>query len=184
MVKSMENETDGSVEVAILGKCVYLKPLGFATQRNSLGIPEFLDAMFRTGCTHAVFDLSKCPGMDSTFLGVIADAATALPRRRGKTVTILNANERSRRQLHRVGLMPLVRLHEGELYPLEELRLRKMDFVDFPRNRSDRLEKIRDLHQKLVRLNEGNQELFGSFIRMVEEELEQNRRAEEEQRQQ
>jgi anti-anti-sigma regulatory factor len=179
----MNSEAEDSVEVAILGKCVYLKPEGFATQRNSLGIPEFLDAMFRTGCTHAVFDLSECRGMDSTFLGVIADAATALPQRRGKTVIILNANERGRRQLRRVGLLPLVRVLDREVKPPEPMELRKMDFVDFPKTQYEKLKKIRDLHQRLIGLNEGNRELFGPFIEMVEEELEQTRQAEEQQEQ-
>jgi len=180
----MNSEAEDIIEVAILGKCVYLKPRGFASQRNSLGIPEFLDGMFGTGCTHAVFDLSECRGMDSTFLGVIADAATALPRRRGKTVIVLNVNERGRRQLRRVGLLPLIRVIEKEVKPPEPLDLRKMDFVDLPRTQYEKLKKIRDLHQQLVRLNEGNRELFGAFIEMVEEELARSRPAEKHQQEQ
>ncbi len=92
-------------EIAIVGKTVYLKPIGMATQQNCLGIPDFLETMFRIGCRHVVFDLAHCTGMDSTFLGVIADAATALPQVPGKTVLVINAGERVRQPAapHRPG---------------------------------------------------------------------------------
>lgn len=61
----------------MIERTVYLKPFGFATQQNSLGIPDFVSAMFRAGCNSVSFDLACCRGMDSTFLGVIAYAAMA-----------------------------------------------------------------------------------------------------------
>ncbi len=164
---------EGRIEVAIVGKTVYLKPYGLATQQNSLGVPDFLDAMFRAGCRDVVIDLEECRGMDSTFLGVIADAATALPRAPGKTVMVLNASEKACRQLQRIGLTPLVCIHAGEVDVPDELEFRKIDFVHFPKTETERIEKIKDLHKQLARLNEKNQRTFGSFIKMLEEELRQ-----------
>ncbi len=160
-------------EIAIVGKTVYLKPIGMATQHNSLGIPDFLEGMFRVGCRHVVFDLSRCTGMDSTFLGVVADAATALPQVPGKTVLVLNAGERSVGLLRRIGLLPLVALHEGAAEPPEELEFRQIDFLHFPQTETERLTRIKDLHKKLAELNEKNRRNFGSFITMLEEELAQ-----------
>jgi hypothetical protein len=170
----MGEAPENHIEVAILGKAVYLKPHGYATQRNSLGIPDFLGAMFRAGCQYAIFDLADCRGMDSTFLGVIADAATASARRGGKTVAVLNAGDRARRQLQRVGLMPMLCLREGELELPPGVELRRMDYVPFPKDRQSRLRKVRDLHQQLVRLNEGNRKLFGQFLEMLDQELKQS----------
>jgi hypothetical protein len=171
----MGETTEGRLEVAVLGKSVYLRPHGFATQRNSLGIPDFLDAMFRVGCSCVVFDLVDCEGTDSTFLGVIADAATALPHRRGKTVVVLNPGPNVRRQIRRVGLRPLVCLCEEEVGVPEDLQLREMDFVNLPKNQFDRLQRIRHLHEQLIKLNEGNRALFGPFLEMLDEELKQSR---------
>jgi anti-sigma B factor antagonist len=164
-------------EIAIVGKTVYLKPVGMATQQNSLGIPDFLEAMFRLGCRHVVFDLGRCTGMDSTFLGVVADAATALPQVPGKTVLVLNATDRSVSQLRRIGLLPLVALCEGAAEPPDCLQFRQIDFVHFPASETERLTKIKDLHQKLAQLNEKNRRTFGSFIAMLEEELGQQEKA-------
>lgn len=161
------------IEVAIVGKTVYLKPIGLASQQNSLGIPDFLEAMFRAGCRDVVFDLEECTGMDSTFLGVIADAATAVPRIPGKTVIVVNASERACRQLCRIGLMPLICVHEGKVALPGELQFREIDFVHFPKTETERLQKIKELHKQLAELNEKNRKTFGAFIEMLEEELQQ-----------
>ena len=142
-----------------------------ATQENGLGIPDFLRAVFRLGCRHVVFDLGQCTGMDSTFLGVVADAATALPQTPGKTVLVLNASERLVALLQRIGLVPLISLHAGAATPPDCIQFRQIDFVHFPATEVERLTKIKDLHQKLCQLNEKNRRLFGSFITMLEEEL-------------
>lgn len=160
-------------EVAIVGKTVYLRPIGMALQENCLGIPDFLEAMFRAGCRHVMFDLQQCTCMDSTFLGVVADAATSLPQVPGKTVLVLNASERSVRQLRRIGLLPLLSLHKGAASPPEGLQFRQIDFLHFPKAETERITRIKDLHMKLAELNEKNKKTFGSFIAMLEEELDQ-----------
>ncbi len=171
----MNAMSEGPVQVAILGDSVYLKPCGFATQCNCLAVPDFLDAMFRAGCKYAIFDLDQCGGMDSTFLGVIAHAASALPHRRGKTVAVVNANQRALTQLQRVGLLPLVCLRQEKVETPGGLELQDMSYFPFPKTPYERLERIRDLHQRLVHLNEGNRELFGPFLEMLEEELKRSR---------
>jgi anti-anti-sigma regulatory factor len=159
------------IEVAVIDRTVYLKPVGFGTQQNSLGIPDFLSAMFRAGCSNVAFDLGACKGMDSTFLGVIATAATASRRRPGKTVIVLNARERLVTQLRRIGLLPLVCLHKERTEPPADMQLRHIDFVHFPKTEYQKLQTVKLLHQQLVKLNEKNKQLFGPFIAMLEEEL-------------
>ncbi len=165
-------EEDG-IGVAIIDGTVYLRPVGFATQWNSLGIPRFLSAMFRAGCKRVAFDLAECKGMDSTFLGVMADAATALPHKPGKTVIVLNCSEAAARQLRRVGLVPLVCMHGGRVEP-PQIQLCQMDFVHLPKTALERLQRIKRLHQQLTELNEENEKLFGPFVAMLEEELQQH----------
>jgi hypothetical protein len=159
------------IEAAVIDKTVYLKPFGFATQHNCLGVPNFLRAMFRMGCCYVAFDLSDCRGMDSTFLGVVADAATSNPHRSGKCVTVLNADEGLVRQLCRIGLLPLVSLHEEPAEPPDNLQLSRIDFVHFPKGEQQRLRTVQRMHRQLVQINERNRRLFGPFINMIEEEL-------------
>ncbi len=167
-------EEEDRIGVAVIDSTVYVKPHGFATQKCSLGIPDFLRAMFRAGCMQVAFDLADCKGMDSTFLGVIADAATAIPHKPGKNVVILNCRASAARQLQRIGLLPLVCVHEEPVEP-PEIELSEIDFVHMPKTQLETLERIKSLHQKLIELNEQSRTIFGPFIEMLEEELRQRR---------
>lgn len=167
--------TPDRIEVAIIDQSVYLKPCGYATQDNSLGIPDFVDAMLRSGCMFVLFDLEECKGMDSTFLGVIADAATAAPHREGKTAIIVNADENALRQLKRIGLLPLVKVRNERIEQPQGLEMRRIDFVHFPKTETQRIQKIRQLHEQLAELNEKNRQTFGPFLTMIQEEMQEHR---------
>jgi hypothetical protein len=169
---------DNQIKVAVLDNSVYLKPFGYATQANSLGIPDFLDGMFRAGCRFVVFDLAECRGMDSTFLGVIADAATALPHTDDKTAIIINADEDRLTQLRRIGLKSLIKVREQPVPPPENVELTSIDFVHFPKTEMQRLSKIKELHEKLVNLNDKNRRTFGPFIKMLDEEMAEHQQPE------
>ncbi len=159
------------IEVAIVGDNVYLKPFGRASQHNCLGLPDFLDGMFREGCTMAAFDLAECTGMDSSFLGVIAAAATAVPRKIGQTVVILNASESLMEGLQRVGLLQLVKVVKEPVTPPVDVALRPVDLMHLPHTERQRITQIKVLHEHLVKLNEKNKATFGPFLKMLEEEL-------------
>ena len=165
------------IEVAVVPNAVCLRPCGFATQANCLAIPDFLDGMFRSGCLFVIFDLEECKGMDSTFLGVIAKAATALSHRPDKTAIIVNAGPERLRQLQRVGLSSLVEVHGTPCELPEAMEMRRIDLMHFPGDLIERLEKIRDLHEQLVQLNERNRRTFEPFLTMLAQELRQKRRA-------
>ncbi len=163
------------IEVAIIDKTVYLKPFGCATQRNSLGVPDFLRAMFRAGCVYVAFDLAECKGMDSTFLGVIADATMCNPHKAGKTVVIFNASDALIQLLRRIGVLPMVSLAAANVEAPVPIHLRQIDFVHFPKTEYQKLQTVRRLHDQLVQLNEKNRQLFGPFLVMLEEELQSQR---------
>ena len=154
-------------------KTVYLKPFGYATQDNSLGIPDFLACMFREGCVRVAVDLKDCHGMDSTFLGVIADAATNLPRQGGKTVVILNARGREKKEMATVGLLPLVSVIDHPLDVPDGIEFMKADFFTFAGTERERCERIKYLHEQLTQLNERNKKQFGSFVAMLQKELQE-----------
>jgi len=159
--------------VAVLDRTVYVKPVGCATQRNCLGLPDFLKDMFAEGCSSVAFDMSQCSGMDSTFLGVIAAAALSGVPGPPKTVAILNASEQLVRELRMVGLLEVVSLRQEPCTVPDGLELAEVDFVHLPANERQRLERIRDLHQRLVSLNEKNKRNFGPFVEMLNKELAQ-----------
>jgi anti-anti-sigma regulatory factor len=167
------------IEVAVIDKTVYVKPVGSATQDNCLGLPHFLTTMYRQGCLGVTFDLKDCHSIDSTFLGVIATAAISQGGHGRKRVVVLNADERVKHELSMVGLMSVVAVKAEAVEPPEGLKLKHVDFVHFPANERKRIEMIRDLHQEMVKMNEKNRELFSSFVEMLNEELLQEDGAED-----
>jgi hypothetical protein len=160
---------DGHIGVAVIDKTVYVKPFGYATQANSLGLPGFIKSMYRQGCTSVTFDLSDCEAMDSTFLGVVAEAAMTGPQHRGKNVLFLNAGEKAREELDMIGLTSLVAFKECE--PPDELELSEVDFVHMPDDERARLKEVKRLHERLISLNDRNEANFQSFVEMLGEEL-------------
>jgi hypothetical protein len=159
------------VQVAVLENNVYVKPVGYATQRTCLGVPDFLEAMFRQGCKSVTFDLKDCKGMDSTFLGVVASAAMSRAHGGGRAVVVLNAGERLVHELRVVGLLPLVALKKEPCELPEDIKLADLDLVHMPGNERDRVVRIKRLHQELVKLNSANKRRFEGFVKMLEEEL-------------
>jgi radical SAM protein with 4Fe4S-binding SPASM domain len=168
----------GKIEVAILGKTIYVRASGYATQANSLGLPDILATMFGQGCTSVTFDLKKCRGMDSTFMGVIAGAAISRTRPSGKAVAVINTNDKTRQELAFIGLLPVIALVEDEVALPEELRLARASTVHWPKTERARITKIKKLHENLIALNEKNKELFGAVIEMLETELRQENSSE------
>jgi len=167
-----ENET-GRIEVAVLDKNVYIKPIGYATQTISLGVPDFLEAMFRQGCTGVTFDLKACLGMDSTFLGVIAAAAMSRAHGGERAVVILNADKKLIGELKLVGLLPVVAVKKGACEVPDDIQLSEIDFVHLPSSERERIQRIKRLHEGLVKLNDANKVRFKAFCDMLEEELRQ-----------
>lgn len=161
---------NGEILVAVFDNTIYVKPFGFATQQNALGLPDFLNCMFRNGHKKVTVDLEKCSGMDSTFLGVIATAALS-PSSAKKNVVIINAGDEAKMQLQRIGLMDVIAFKEEPCPPPPDLQLSHIDFFHLPSSEKERVCRIKELHQQLIRLNEKNRKKFGSFIKMLDEEL-------------
>ena len=160
--------------VAVLDRTVYVRPFGYATQKDCLGLPDFLKAMFREGCVNVAFDLGETVGMDSTFLGVIASAAMPGPRTGEKSVVVLNADEHARRELRTIGLVGVIALRDEPYEPPADVELSEVDFVHLPGTERERLIRIKELHEGLVKLNDKNKRNFGAFVKMLDEELERN----------
>jgi hypothetical protein len=157
------------ITVAVLGETVYIKPHGYAMQDNSLGIPDFLSGVLRTKCDCVVFDLEECRGMDSTFLGAVACAASAHQRHPEKEVVVINANDECRLELRRTGLSRMVDMHEEQCHLPEGIELRRLELV--PRSEKERLEIILHLHEELAGVNEQNKSIYGPFVEMLRKDL-------------
>jgi anti-anti-sigma regulatory factor len=69
---------DGSVQVGVSGRTVWVKVDGKGSFLNSGNLKEFAREMLDRGYHEFVVDLANCPMMDSTFMGTMATVALRL----------------------------------------------------------------------------------------------------------
>lgn len=159
---------EGHIDIALCEKMIYVKVTGLASMNNSMSLLELCLALLDSGYTEVVFDLVKCEGMDSTFLGVIAGIATHGPERKGPVVTIVNCNTECMNSLEIVGLTKFVQLKAD---PIEtpEMEMFRLDEEEIPD--VDRVRFIKEAHEQLVVIDQRNRDLFGPLLRMLSDEL-------------
>ena len=163
----MVRALDGYYEVAIGKRAVYVRVHGLASMNNCLCVRDFIEKMLRSGHSFLVVDLADCTGMDSTFMGVLAGAATCAKDDPRPGVAVVNASEHLAGLLESVGLSELLFVDPK---PFEDARIA---FVPLGGNGSEeeRLACIHDAHERLLEASEENEKLFGPFLTTLEAEM-------------
>lgn len=157
----------GHYEVAFGGRAVYLRVHGLASMNNCLCVRNFLDEALRAGHTFLVVDLARCSSMDSTFMGVLAGAATFDVKDGPVSVAVVNANSECLKEMEGVGLQELIMV-EPKAFDVPALEFARLD--EQP-NEERRLTMIHAAHQKLVTLNAKNEQLFGPIVAVLAEDM-------------
>ena len=159
----------GYYEVAAGTRALYVRVHGLATMSNCLCLRSTVEKLLADGHSFIVVDLADCTGMDSTFMGVLAGAATY--EREGKTlgVAAVNVSEPLLRLLKEVGLTELIFV---EPEPFETPALQ---FVRLEEQRGEKelLACVRSAHENLMKLNERNEGIFRPLVAALEEEMKQ-----------
>jgi len=159
----------GYYEVATGARAVYVRVHGLATMINCLCLRTTIENLLAGGRSFIIVDLADCTGMDSTFMGVLAGAATY--EQNGKTpgVAAVNVSEPLLQLLKNVGLTELIFI---EPEPFETPAL---DFIrlEEQRGEKERLACVRSAHEHLMKLNERNEEIFRPFVAALELEMKQ-----------
>lgn len=161
--------TKTAYEVAVGKRAIYSRVHGLASMTNCLCLRDFVDQMLADGHSFLVVDLADCTGMDSTFMGLLAGAATFEVQGRPVGVAVVNASEALVRLLRSVGLNELVYI---ETAPFETPDLQFVRLEEQP-NEEERLRLIRNAHRNLIRLSDKNEELFGTLVSALEIEMRQ-----------
>lgn len=156
-------------EVAVGKRAIYVRVHGLASMNNCLCLRDFIDQMLSEGHSFLVMDLSDCSGMDSTFMGLIAGAATYDVQGKPAGVAIVNASEPLVKLLRSVGLNELVYVEQD---PFDTPNLQFVPLEDQP-SEEERLRLIRNAHRNLIRLSDKNEEIFGPLVSALELEMRQ-----------
>lgn len=93
--------------VKIEGDTAYMAVVGRASYLNCRHAGEFLDLALARKCRFVRIDFSKCAGMDSTFMGMMAGVALKLG---GGAVSLFNIEGRNLELIENVGLDEIVKI--------------------------------------------------------------------------
>lgn len=161
----------------------WIRVEGPGSHQNSDRIREFAHHRMASGTGSFVVDLANCPTMDSTFMGTLTALALELKRKNpedpGKAgIEILNANERNRQSLVKLGLQHLIRIDEegtsweAERELVDQNLSRPLPGVDL--DRQERMEMVLEAHEALVKANQENRSRFRDVLEYLQRDLESN----------
>lgn len=134
---------------------------------------RYAESELDQGVDHIVIDLSKCTGMDSTFMGAMAGIAMKLAKLPNGKMDVANPGDRNRSSLEDLGLDVLMDIDpqnaewknqdaelESKLMPCEEA--------------SEGIQKaphVLEAHKKLCEADGRNTEKFGTVLEFLEAEV-------------
>ena len=159
---------DSHIDIALCGRAMYARITGLANMNNCMTFQDFSTVLLDSGYERVIVDLARCTGMDSTFLGVLAGMATHIEERKAPLVVIINASSSNLETLDDVGLTNFVEVHK-ETVEIPEIETYRIDDDTVPD--MDRVEFIKECHEKLIHIDERNQQKFGPLIQAMAAEL-------------
>ena len=160
--------SDSHIDIALCGRAMYARITGLAHMSNCMTFQDFSTVLLESGYERVIVDLARCTGMDSTFLGVLAGMATHIEERKAPLVVIINASSSNLETLDDVGLTNFVEVHK-QTVEIPEIETYRIDDDTVPD--MDRVEFIKECHEKLIRIDERNQQKFGALIQAMAAEL-------------
>lgn len=160
---------------------VYVRVVGRGTFQNSQPLRQFALEKLDQGLEELIVDLSRCQGMDSTFLGVLAGIGLRL-RQNGRTVPVhvLNIGSRNMESLQTLGLDRLFTMNSSAPPPLPEADYHKLPDTDLtqlarPPSKDETADLMIEAHNNLVRADERNASRFKELTRFLRETVERRR---------
>jgi anti-anti-sigma factor len=147
------------VAIRIQGKANYL---------NCGSFRDFIDAMLQKGHRRFAFDLEKCNGMDSTFLGILAGLAIELRENEPYGVLLLcNLSQNIKELLNNLGLQTLLNIDND----LCGDSMGENAFTELNNEEISDARKVLEAHESLVKANQDNQEQFQDVIEFLRSQV-------------
>ncbi len=148
--------------VGITGTTATMAVVGKANYLNCRNVGEFFAKAIERGCLKIVVDCSRCLGMDSTFLGMVAGAALKI-KKVGGDLTMLNLNDRNRELIDNLGIVKLVKVAE------DPSAMPKPTDEFLPSNNATHAN-ILSAHENLVEADDANKNKFEDVISFLKKE--------------
>lgn len=161
--------------VALSGSRALIRIEGRGSFNISASLKQFGEAALQKQVSLILVDMSRCIGMDSTFMGVLAGLAARLKGGSGRLV-LVNCSPRVRNLLATLGLDEIIAAHETGKTPAEFEALlegrKPVDKLEATATRDAATVKtMLDAHQNLVDLVPENLPQFKDVLLFLREEV-------------
>lgn len=146
---------------------VVVKVIGKANYLNCNSFREFIQTIIEGGSRRIFIDFTKCKGMDSTFLGILAGTAIELRKSNPAGVlTIGNLSERNHELICNLGLQNLLTVVDDA----ESVE----DTLDALENKEvSEAKKILEAHRNLTQADKENKAKFQDVIAFLQNQVEE-----------
>lgn len=157
------------VEIARIGDAAVFRVVGLGNMIASPAIWGLADHLIGEGVCKLAFELSKCTGLDSTFMGMLVGLTHQIRRlERDGWVCAVNSSTKARDSLHTLGADRFIEVKDA--LPLDDIAMQRLDVGIY--GAEERIEIIRRAHESLVEMDRDNRERFGGFLESLEKEIE------------
>lgn len=151
---------------------IWIRPEGRGTFLESPTIKNFIESSVEEGSQKFVIDLGACPGMDSTFMGMLAGLGISF-RKSGKgQIFVVGTSEKTRASLKELGLQHLMKIEPAEgswVGRLDEAR-EGLVLVD-PKREVDKEAHILECHEDLCMADDANLDRFKTVLDILGSDL-------------
>ena len=155
------------IEAATAGTDALAKIYGLGNMRLALVLYDLCALLRDKGSRQLAIDLSGCTGMDSTFMGTLVNISSGYADADG-WMCLVNVSAENRELLDMLGVSKLVQTRES--FPIKPLKVARLSLPPTD-DAARRLRLIKKAHERLVEIDERNQEKFGSFLKMLNASL-------------
>ena len=126
--------------------------------------------MLENGSLFFYMDLSKCRGLDSTFMGMLVDIHKKYRARNG-CLWVSNPTANARKQLTTLGVTEIVDVRDYEKpegFEFEEISVNAADF-----DSGSWLRFVKKSHENLVSIDHKNRKRFNMFLQNLQTEMQE-----------
>ena len=162
-----------SISTCRQGDFSWIRCDGKGSFLNSHHVKQCAETELENGVDHIVIDLSRCTGMDSTFMGTMAGIAMKLMKLPDGKLEVANPGEKNRRSLEDLGLNVLMTIDPEDAEWKDELDAIecKLTPCENSAEKADQASHVLDAHKRLCEADEQNQRKFGTVLDFLEAEV-------------
>lgn len=170
------NNSRANLTVLVGERFACVKVAGRANFAAALDFKTVLQELEKKGFSYLVIELSECPLMDSTFLGVLAASGIRLNPDGddciSQAIELRNANDRLLELLENLGVLHLFKTCNGDLPRCEQV-----ESSCCQPTREALTQASLEAHQTLMQINPDNVAKFKDVTKFLAEDLEKLKQA-------